>query len=100
VRVLGIALPLDSGRGAPLERNGKTTWSRLDRAALRNRLPYPIHSFYIQQLPDSALPRFPRRLDPPALDDGPHLYYAIQWFAFAAIAVVFAIVMLRQPRER
>jgi cytochrome oxidase assembly protein ShyY1 len=29
------------------------------------------------------------------LDDGPHLNYAIQWFAFSIIALVFAGVMLR-----
>ncbi|MGH7590656.1 MAG: SURF1 family protein, partial [Gemmatimonadales bacterium] len=30
-------------------------------------------------------PRWPRRLDPPALDEGPYESYAIQWFAFAVI---------------
>jgi cytochrome oxidase assembly protein ShyY1 len=34
-------------------------------------------------------------LDPPPLDDGPHLSYAIQWFAFTLIALVFAGIMLR-----
>jgi surfeit locus 1 family protein len=28
------------------------------------------------------------RLPPPALDEGPHLSYAIQWFSFAAIALI------------
>jgi surfeit locus 1 family protein len=96
VWVSGIALPIDSGRGVPLLRGGLTTWARLDRLALRSRLPYPVYPLYIQQLPDSTLPRFPRRLDPPALDDGPHLNYAIQWFGFAAIAVVFAGVITAQ----
>jgi surfeit locus 1 family protein len=32
----------------------------------------------------------PRRLPPPSLDEGPHLNYAIQWFAFATIALVGA----------
>ena len=99
VWVEGIAILMDSGGGAPLERRELTTWARLDREALRARLPYPIYPFSIRQFPDSALPRFPRRLDPPALDDGPHLNYAIQWFAFAAIAVVFAGVMARQRQS-
>ena len=43
-----------------------------------------------------ALPRFPRRLDPPPFDDGPHLSYAIQWFAFAIIAIVFGGIFVRQ----
>jgi cytochrome oxidase assembly protein ShyY1 len=32
------------------------------------------------------------------LNDGPHLNYAIQWFAFAVIALVFAGVILNQGR--
>jgi surfeit locus 1 family protein len=99
IRVVGIALPIDSGQGAPIGRGEHTTWGRLDRNALRSRLPYPISPLYIRQISDSALPRFPRRLDPPALDDGPHLNYAIQWFAFAAMALVFTGVILRQKRD-
>jgi cytochrome oxidase assembly protein ShyY1 len=30
------------------------------------------------------------------LDDGPHLAYAIQWFAFAILALVFAGIMSRR----
>jgi surfeit locus 1 family protein len=94
--VEGIALPIDSGRGVPLQRARLTTWSRLDHQALRDSLPYPVYPVYIRQSPDTGLPRLPRRLDPPSLDDGPHLSYAIQWFAFAAIALVFAGVMARR----
>jgi surfeit locus 1 family protein len=93
VRVSGIALPIGAGGGAPLRRGAETTWARLDREMLQARLPYPIGPFYIQQLPDSGLPRFPRRLDAPALDDGPHLSYAIQWFSFSAMALVFGIIL-------
>ena len=77
--------------GAPLERGGHTTWARLDREALGARMPYRIAPVYIRQSPDSALPRFPRRLEPLPIDDGPHLSYAIQWFAFAVMAVVFGV---------
>jgi surfeit locus 1 family protein len=98
--VEGIALAIDSGSGAPLRHRGQVTWARLDRPALRSELPYPVSPVYLRQFPDSALPSFPRRLDPPLLDDGPHLSYAIQWFAFAIIALVFGGVMLRQKRER
>jgi surfeit locus 1 family protein len=94
VRVEGIALPLDSSGGAPLQRGRQTTWARLDRSSLASRLSYPVAPFYIRQVPDSSLPRFPRRLDPPALDDGPHLSYAIQWFAFATMALVFAGIVI------
>ena len=95
VRVNGTALLLPSRGGAPLERGGHTTWARLDREALSTRMPYRIAPVYIRQSPDSALPRFPRRLEPPPIDDGPHLSYAIQWFAFAVMAVVFGVVILK-----
>jgi surfeit locus 1 family protein len=94
--VEGIALPIRSGGGGLLQRRDQASWARLDLVALRERIPYPVDAFYIQQLPDTALPRFPRRLDPPVLDDGPHLSYAIQWFAFAIIALVFAGIVLRK----
>jgi surfeit locus 1 family protein len=99
VSVHGLALPMGSGKGAPLSRGQETTWAALDLEGLRGRLPYPISPIYIRQLPDSVLPRFPRRLDPPALDDGPHLSYAIQWFSFSLMAIVFGIVIARQKRE-
>jgi surfeit locus 1 family protein len=98
VRVSGTALLLPSEGGAPLERGGHTTWARLDRGALSARVPYQIAPVYIRQAPDAALPRFPRRLDPLPIDDGPHLSYAIQWFAFALMTLVFGGVILKTKR--
>lgn len=96
VDVKGTALAVPSGGGRPLERAGTTTWARLDLEALQARMPYEVAPVYIRQAPDSALPRFPRRLEPPPIDDGPHLSYAIQWFAFAAMAVVFGVVIMKR----
>lgn len=100
LRVHGIALPIDTTGGAPLQSGQRTTWSRLDLKALRDSLPYPIDPVYIRLSPDTTRRRFPRPLDPPVLDDGPHLSYAIQWFSFAVLTLVFGIVILRQKRER
>lgn len=99
VTVHGLALPIpaSSDSGAPLANDGKVTWRRLDLPALRARSPYPIESVYLLQNPDSALPHRPIRQPAPPLDDGPHLSYAIQWFAFALIAVAGGgILALRQ----
>lgn len=84
--VRGIALPLDSAsdRGDPRIAGGIETWRHLDRA-MGDRLPYPVLPVFIMQQDDPTLPRWPRRLDPPVLDEGPHESYAIQWFAFALI---------------
>ena len=38
-------------------------------------------------------------MEPPALDDGPHLSYAIQWFGFALIGVIGACVVAFRARR-
>lgn len=99
--VVGIAFRQpDSGvAGDPMEEGGQLTWRRIDLAALRERLPYPLESYVVLQTPDTSLPRLPRRDDAPSLDDGPHLSYAIQWFGFALIAVVggWVVGVRRRP---
>jgi len=101
VRVRGLATPIGSGAGRPLEHAGRTTWARLDSDALRERVPYPLLPVLLRQTPDPSLPRSPRRLPAPELDDGPHLIYAIQWFAFAGMTVVFAVLVVgrRTPQR-
>jgi surfeit locus 1 family protein len=94
--VQGYLSTVASGGGMPLKHAGRTTWARLDLAALQARVPYRLYPFAIVQSPDSSLPRFPMRQLPPDLDDGPHLSYAIQWFSFSIIALVFAGIMARQ----
>jgi surfeit locus 1 family protein len=96
VRVGGLATPIASGGGQPLDYSGRTTWARLDLAALRSRLPYPVLPVLLRQTPDTGLPAMPRRLPIPELSDGPHLNYAIQWFAFAVMAVAFAVLVVRK----
>ena len=104
VTVRGLAQPIGAGPGEPLERAGRTTWRRLDLEALRRRLPYAILPIVILQSPDTSLPAFPRRFDPPPVDDGPHLSYAIQWFLFAGLGAGFAILIVgrtsARPNER
>lgn len=92
--VRGIGLPVPVGPGGPIEHGGRSTWRRLDLAALRARLPYTVLPVYIKQSPDSTLPRFPRREELPPMDDGPHLSYAVQWFLFAGMAVAFAFLVV------
>lgn len=99
VRVHGLATPIGSGGGQPLEHQGRTTWARLDLPALRDRLPYPILPVLVRQTPDSGVPRRPVRLPPPPLSEGPHLSYAIQWFAFAAMTVAFGVLVVARKRE-
>ena len=86
--VRGLALPLPRGRGD------------VDPARLRDSLPYAVLPIVVQL--DETAGRVPglARWRTPALDNGPHLSYAIQWFSFAVIAVVGTILLLKkQARE-
>jgi surfeit locus 1 family protein len=98
--VRGIVLPIPAGPGQPITHGGRETWRRLDLAALRARLPYPLMPILIQQTPDSGLSSFPRRLAPPEVNDGPHLAYAVQWFLFAALAAAFALLVVGRADRR
>jgi len=52
--------------------------------------------FVLQQTGAAAAQGLPRRWPAPALDNGPHLSYAIQWFSFALIIVVGTGALLRK----
>ena len=98
--VAGIArtLPLRTGRGQPLARDGRMTWKELELEPLRRALPYPVMGFLLFASPAAGRPAWPRRLEPPRLDDGPHQSYMLQWFGFATVAVIMALIALRGRR--
>lgn len=106
VRVRGLLLP---GLG-PREPRGPDTMraagrvhrvlAGLDLARVDSLLPWRVPAVYLHA--DSGVPRarsgegprLPIPVPPPELEDGPHLAYAIQWFSFAAIALVGGLVVL------
>lgn len=103
IRLSGIARPVpDQGDGEPLETIRGETWHRLDLTAMRTRLPYPLADYYVLAGVDSGAGPdhtaegrvLPIRVDPPPLDDGPHLSYAVQWFMIAAASLGFGIVFV------
>jgi surfeit locus 1 family protein len=65
---------------------------------VRALLPYPVADRYLVAQ-DSAPAGAPVRLAAPTLNNGPHLSYAIQWFAFATIATVGALVVVMRARR-
>lgn len=99
--VVGTALhmPSQGDSGRPLMRNGARTWARLDSAAVAALVPMPVMSIYVLQEDTAPRTQFPRRISMPALDDGPHLSYAIQWFGFALIALGGAWLWLRSRKS-
>ena len=88
VEVTGLAVRAPRSRGD------------VDPAALADSFPYRLAPLVVQWLPDgepwSASQTPLRRWEASPLGDGPHLWYAIQWFAFAAIAVGGAVAVLRK----
>ena len=73
--------------------------ARLSHDAVARALPYPVATVYVIVLSDSAIAADRvARLSAPPLDEGPHLSYAFQWFAFATVALVGVGIVLRQSR--
>jgi len=74
---------------------------RLSHRAVAASFPYPIAPVYVVALDGGRPPRADAPAPPPvpAPDDGPHLGYALQWFAFAAIAVVGAGIAVQTARR-
>lgn len=105
----GVLLPLpDRGDGAPIVAHEKETWHRLDLAAMRARLPYPLSPLYLVAETDSVEgaahtvrgKSYPFRAEPPPMDGGPHLMYAVQWVGIAAAVIGFGVVfILRGGRQ-
>lgn len=62
-----------------------------------SRVPYPILPVYLIEQGGGG-PRTPVRIPPPALDEGPHMSYAIQWFSFAVIALAGVAFLLVTQR--
>ncbi len=69
-------------------------------ATISLMMPYPVAPYYVVLIsPGSDPERAPPRVPPPALDEGSHRGYAVQWFTFALIAVGgVAILILRMRR--
>jgi cytochrome oxidase assembly protein ShyY1 len=94
--VHGFVVP-DEGDGSTVpDANGVI--GRLDIEGIGSRIPSPLSEIAIQLTEQSVSQPYelPIAFGWPELSEGPHLSYAIQWFAFAAIAVVGAVVLLRR----
>lgn len=69
----------------------------LDTIITKRTFPYPVYPFLVVLQGDinvrgGILPR----VEAPPLDEGPHRSYAIQWFAFAIIAIVGITFFVRR----
>ncbi|HSN76571.1 MAG TPA: SURF1 family protein [Anaerolineae bacterium] len=76
-----------SGAGS---HQSEAEWFRIDIEAIQGQVPYHLLPVYLLEAPgpqgNAALPY---RIEPDVdLSEGPHLGYALQWFAFAIVAGV------------
>lgn len=105
VTVTGIVVAFPGGRSPPAgdRRPPDTTgfrqiWFSVDADAIRRQYAYPLGAIAVQLVPEQTAPRLPARLPEPVLGAGPHRGYAIQWFSFAAIALIGWAAMVAKSR--
>ncbi len=84
---------------------GYHAYRYLDPAVVARDLGVPVTPDYVvaEPLADQTRPPYDRlkRLPTPEVtDEGPHLSYAIQWFSFAAVALVGAGAFVRAERRK
>jgi surfeit locus 1 family protein len=109
VQATGVVVAFPGGRSPPAPPGSITrdtgfrrTWYSIDPEAIRDQYGYPLAPIAVQLVPEDGAPRLPARLPQPALDEGPHKGYAVQWFSFALIAIIGwgALVMKSNARGR
>ncbi len=64
-------------------------WRTVDIPAIQAQMPYPLSQVYVAAT-EASMGGRPAPVPQPDIDlsQGPHLGYALQWFSFAAIALV------------
>jgi len=75
-------------------------WFRPDVARIANQVPYALLPFYLEQVAEPNATVLPRPQPIEALETGPHLSYAIQWFSFCAILLGgYAALVVTRSQE-
>lgn len=108
VTVTGLLQPTAVRQGlGPVDPPGRrlTSLARADIARYAEQLDAPVVPAWVQlqttSPASSTSARVPRVLGPPALDEGPHFSYAMQWFIFSTIAIVgYPLILRRNAREK
>ena len=100
VEVLGVAQKSRSGAFARNLDDGATAeMNQVDVAKLSDHWGVPLESWWVQ----SSVAQGPllTAVADPELNDGPHLGYALQWFAFATIGMIgYPLTMRRVAKNK
>jgi cytochrome oxidase assembly protein ShyY1 len=88
VKVTGWLMPDQEGSGDQLSVQAGSV-RLISSEHIAPTLPYPVHDGYVSMTSSEPAPTVPLRLaNAPQLNSGPHLFYGLQWFFFAGLAVV------------
>jgi surfeit locus 1 family protein len=106
VLITGIARRSQENLGGPPDpplgpqRLRLDAWFRVNIASIQQQAGYPLLPIFIEQQPAPGDPALPRRVATADLGEGPHMGYAVQWFAFAFILVVGYIAFIYTQTRR
>ena len=95
----GVLVP-DEGDGS-VTPDASGVVRTLDVAGIASTLPYDVAPQPLQ-LAEQKPPQpgdLPVPVALPELSEGPHLSYALQWFLFAAVAIVGAAILVRREKR-
>ena len=85
----------ENGRRGAIVPNGNQV-RLINSAALQQVIPYPIVDGYISAITvDPPQTGGFQPLDLPEISNGPHFWYAVQWFMFTGIGVAGIVVFIR-----
>ena len=98
VTVAGYVEQYAPDAGTTAARRDPRIVRRISRREASSRISRPLAPYYLVQTGDTASSH-PVRREMPALDEGPHRGYAIQWFSFAVIAVAGAVAVTVRERR-
>ena len=101
VTVVGHVRANEQGRRGAVQPSGGSV-RYINSDALATALPYPVLNGYVGALSvDPPQAGGFRPVELPELGEGPHFWYAVQWFMFAGIAALGVFVFIRGDlRER
>jgi cytochrome oxidase assembly protein ShyY1 len=103
VQVVGFLSPNEPGAADDSSnttggQGGATTFTRVDLGSIGEQLPYDLVPWYLtlQEQSPAQSGELPAVVPVADLDEGSHLSYAFQWFAFATIGLIGYLVLARK----
>jgi surfeit locus 1 family protein len=106
VLIQGIARRSQQNAGGPQDpplgpgQQRLDAWFQVDIGRIQQQTGYALLPVFIEQQPAPGAPDLPRRVATTDLGEGPHLSYAIQWFAFAIILLAGYVAFTYQQIRR